>query len=107
MLTAKGEHAGFRWEAWEHVRRSGESRLCGYVFVPPGHPWHGRPCEEILKTGAPGGVTYAQSELAGGGWKVGFDREPVDHDVFTAECRALCERAYSEGLADRPDQIRA
>lgn len=32
--------------------------LCGYVAVPPGHPWHGKGYDEV-DASAHGGLTYA------------------------------------------------
>ncbi len=34
--------------------------LCGYVGVPPGHPWHGRSHHEIVAA-VHGGVDYAEA----------------------------------------------
>lgn len=62
------------------IRRAWAGHLCGYVFVPPGHPWHGQePQAEVH-----GGVTWdslaekhdtANAEERGlhGWWLVGFD----------------------------------
>lgn len=33
---------------------------CGYVAVPPGHPWHGRDAEEVFAD-VHGGLTYASA----------------------------------------------
>jgi hypothetical protein len=38
-VLATGEHLGFEWSIIAN-RRS--LFRCGYVRVPPGHPWHGR-----------------------------------------------------------------
>lgn len=32
---------------------------CGYVAVPPGHPWHGKNCDE-LDVRVHGGLTYSE-----------------------------------------------
>jgi len=52
-------HAGFVCL----IHRNGSGALCGYVGVPPGHPWHGKSdsdvhsmCDEINVNG---GLTYA------------------------------------------------
>jgi len=38
------------------------SSWCGYVGVPPGHPWHGRDYDEVLPyPDVHGGLTYAAS----------------------------------------------
>jgi hypothetical protein len=52
--------------------------LCGYVGVPPGHPWHGKGYDDI-GADVHGGLTYAQPHRPredadpGGRWWVGFD----------------------------------
>lgn len=33
---------------------------CGYVGVPPGHPWHGQPYDDV-DAGVHGGLTYAEA----------------------------------------------
>jgi hypothetical protein len=72
-VLARGRHAGFPWL----VIHNGLGARCGYVRVPPGHPWHGqgRPPAE-----AHGGINFACPDVAGGrqddqpgGWWVGFD----------------------------------
>ena len=40
------------------VRRSPMGNLCGYVGVPPEHPWHGKSFEDI-EAFAHGSLTYA------------------------------------------------
>ncbi len=56
---------------------------CGYVGVPPGHPWHGKSADDVHAT-VHGGVSYADSchgrvcHVPGPGdahdmWWVGFD----------------------------------
>lgn len=41
------------------IRRvEGSGHLCGYVAVPPGHPWHGLDWDEISAE-VHGGLTYA------------------------------------------------
>lgn len=45
------------------VRRGGSGSWCGYVAVPPGHPWHGKGYSELYdEDRAPdvhGGLTFA------------------------------------------------
>jgi len=50
---------------WKHlgfpcliVRVENHGALCGYVAVPPGHPWHGKHYGEI-EASVHGGLTYA------------------------------------------------
>jgi hypothetical protein len=40
------------------ILRGPTGALCGYVGVPPGHPWHGRDYDEVPAR-AHGGLTYA------------------------------------------------
>lgn len=66
------------------LRHPTMGHLCGYVGVPPGHPWHGDPFDD-WSDDAPnkqpdchGGVTYGgerppRGEGPGQHWWVGFD----------------------------------
>ncbi len=47
----EGEHEGFPLLA---VRQPNHGAWCGYVAVPPGHPWHGAEPDASVH----GGVTY-------------------------------------------------
>lgn len=40
--------------------RSGHGNWCGYVGVPPGHPWHGKGYADV-EGEAHGGLTYADA----------------------------------------------
>lgn len=50
------EHEGFPCLVTRQAERGGH--LCGYVAVPPGHPWHGKDYGDI-DADAHGGVNYA------------------------------------------------
>ncbi len=50
------EHAGFPCLI---VRVESHGALCGYVAVPPGHPWHGKGYDDIDGADVHGGLTYA------------------------------------------------
>lgn len=50
------KHAGFPCLI---VRVAGHGALCGYVAVPPGHPWHGKSYNELDVPGVHGGLTYS------------------------------------------------
>ena len=75
-LLDKGVHLNYEWE----VTHNGHGYRCGYVRVPPGHPWHGKdydevdPCPEVH-----GGLTFARpdTDCGKGGldnaWWLGFD----------------------------------
>jgi hypothetical protein len=77
----EGRHAGFPVLA---VRNS-TGNWCGYVGVPPGHPWHGR--YDDLDVNVHGGITYGAPCQSNGGpichvpaagepetvWWLGFD----------------------------------
>ena len=42
------------------IRRGGFGILCGYVAVPPGHPWHGLAIDDLSRhVHAHGGINYA------------------------------------------------
>src|SRR5688572_6418858 len=40
------------------LSRGTSGAWCGYVGVPPGHPWHGQPYDDI-RPSVHGGLTYA------------------------------------------------
>ena len=40
------------------VRNPVMGNLCGYVAVPPGHPWHGRHYGDGIEVAVHGGLTY-------------------------------------------------
>lgn len=51
---------------WRHrglpcliTRQPEQGHLCGYVAVPPGHPWHGVHYRELSEVYVHGGLTYA------------------------------------------------
>lgn len=73
-LLEKGVHEGFEWE----VTANGSGYRCGYVRVPPGHPWHGKDYYDI-DADVHGGLTFAHpdADCGKGGedsaWWVGFD----------------------------------
>jgi hypothetical protein len=43
------------------VRSRVTGALCGYVGVPPGHPWHGVGCDDVVPADVHGGLTFAGS----------------------------------------------
>lgn len=42
------------------ITRAPLGNLCGYVGVPPSHPWHGKDSDDV-EADAHGGVTYANA----------------------------------------------
>lgn len=50
----EGEHEGFPLLA---VRQPNHGAWCGYVAVPPGHPWHGQDMDAEVH----GGITYGDT----------------------------------------------
>ena len=75
-LLAKAIHEGFEWE----VTNNGIGYRCGYVRIPPGHPWHGKGYDDLEPyPDVHGGVTFAEADTdcgKGGGdnaWWLGFD----------------------------------
>jgi hypothetical protein len=61
----------------EIVRIGYLGHLCGYVWLPKGHPWNGVDCLEIersMRSHPHGGLTYSSPcRDSGGRWKIGFD----------------------------------
>ena len=68
------------------VRPHDIGHLCGYVGVPPGHPWHGKGYDELYQSGtapeAHGGLTYAASAR----WPVSSAHEPDDRWYLGFDC---------------------
>lgn len=69
---------------WEHlglkcavVQAREAQHRCGYVRVPPGHPYYGKPWDETAQLEVHGGITFAVEEPCieedGKGWWFGFD----------------------------------
>lgn len=59
---ARLEHAGFPGIL---LRQESSGHWCGYVGVPPGHPWHGKDDSTVYEEGVPepvchGGITYGR-----------------------------------------------
>jgi hypothetical protein len=117
-VLAKGEHLGFQWI----VTNNGRAHRCGYVRVPPGHPWHGNSDDGLAEVH--GGITFSEYDEPcdkGGpddAWWIGFDcahawdlPDPSlpgyqaeydyrcgdsvlrDQEYVEAQCRSLCEQA--------------
>jgi hypothetical protein len=67
------EHAGLKCAVT--MPRENQTR-CGYVRVPPGHPLHGKPYDEV-SVDVHGGLTFGAIEPCahedGTGWWFGFD----------------------------------
>jgi len=68
-----GTHKGYEWS----VVHNGMGYRCGYVKVPPGHPWYGH--DSLDDVDVHGGITFAHADQPcekGGpddGFWVGFD----------------------------------
>jgi hypothetical protein len=80
VLLAKGIYEGYEWE----VTANGIGYRCGYVRVPPGHPWHGKDYDDVRTADGEwpdihGGLTFAEADTDCGkggednAWWVGFD----------------------------------
>lgn len=93
-------------EEWRHlglpclIVRNRMGGLCGYVGVPPGHPWHGKEMDDV-DAEVHGGITYAAPCAEGGAichvplpgepesvWWVGFDCVHLD-DYAPGEGRQM------------------
>jgi hypothetical protein len=74
LLLSKGVHEGYEWE----VVRNHMAYRCGYVRIPPGHPWHGKFYDDV-PADVHGGLTFAEADTACGkggednAWWLGFD----------------------------------
>ena len=75
-LLAKGEESGFEWE----VTSNDLGYRCGYVRVPPDHPWHGKDYDSVEPyPEVHGGLTFASRDTdcgkggADNAWWLGFD----------------------------------
>ncbi len=60
-LLAKGVHAGLEWE----IVKNDRGFRCGYVRIPPGHPWHGKDYsdEALWDVDVHGGLTFAEPDI--------------------------------------------
>lgn len=68
----EGQHRGISWSL---ERKPEMLHWCGYVHIPPGHPWHGKSDAEapLWDVSVHGGITWAALDDDGIHWKVGFD----------------------------------
>lgn len=60
------------------AKRGPTGAWCGYVGVPPGHPWHGKDYDDLYDIQVHGGLTYANScdEEIEDGWGICHIPEP-------------------------------
>lgn len=118
-VLSTGQHHGFDW----FTARNNMGYRCGYVIVPPGHPWFGQDYDSIAVE-CHGGLTFSDS-TGFGAWCVGFDCAhagdapdptlPGTHHIFSsllgggdvirslefveAECCLLCAQAAAASNA--------
>lgn len=78
------EHAGFPCLM---LRQPRLGHWCGYVAVPPGHPWHGKGYDDV-DARAHGGLTYAE-KCSGGVCHVPKPGEPDDVWWLGFDCAHL------------------
>jgi hypothetical protein len=82
-------------EEWRHsglpclITRAPLGNLCGYVAVPPGHPWHGQAYDDI-DAAAHGGLTYAD-RCQGNICHVPREGEPDDVWWLGFDCAHWCD----------------
>jgi hypothetical protein len=76
---AEFEHSGYqckivRMIILENSSEAFGGHLCGYVIIPPGHPWYGKRMDEI-DCECHGGLTFAgeHPDVAEKNYLVGFD----------------------------------
>jgi hypothetical protein len=60
-------HEGFLCEIKRHPSLL---HLCGYIQVPPNHPWFG---QEYIDVNVHGGITWGDKSEITGNWVLGFD----------------------------------
>jgi hypothetical protein len=65
---SQGKTLGFDWL----VVHNGMGFRCGYVRIPPNHPWHGKGWED-LDCEVHGGITFASPDSEDDSWWIGFD----------------------------------
>jgi hypothetical protein len=87
------EHDGFPCLM---LRQSTHGAWCGYVAVPPGHPWHGKDYNDI-DASVHGGLTYAE-KCAGLVCHVPKPGEPDDVWWLGFDC--VHSGDFSPGYAD-------
>jgi len=96
LLLSKGVHAGYEWE----VTSNGIGYRCGYVRMPPGHPWYGKGYDDIDPyPDVHGGLTFAEPDFhcgkggADDAWWLGFDcahaGDAADSSLPTQDGRPL------------------
>lgn len=75
-VLAMGVEIGYQWV----VTHNGMGYRCGYVRIPPGHPWHGKDYDDVEPYPAVhGGLTFAEPDVAcdkegdDNAWWLGFD----------------------------------
>lgn len=120
-VLATGKHAGYEWQ----VIHNSMGFRCGYIKVELGHPWHGKPYDDI-DASVHGGLTFGSMDTPcdkkgpDNGYWVGFDcahsgdapdpKLPAGSSFgflggssgsiktqryVEAECRRLCEQAQA------------
>ena len=69
-ILGRGTHAGFDWM----IMHNQLGFRCGYVHIPPTHPWYKRGYDELgCDPDVHGGLTFAGPRLADDDWWLGFD----------------------------------
>lgn len=112
-ILAKGEHAGFEWM----VIHNGSGFRCGYVRIPPTHPWHGKHYFDIDGADVHGGLTFAEPDescVKGGpddAWWLGFDcahsGDAPDPDLPTRGGRDGRRTDYDDGIVRGQEYVEA
>jgi hypothetical protein len=70
-IISEGNHVGYTYQVW----RSRVGYLCGYVFIPEGHPWFNKPYMDFVDEDScvHGGLTFSILDPDTGCWVLGFD----------------------------------
>lgn len=123
---SSGDHVGYRWMAGHN----GRGHRCGFIRVPSGHPWHGKPPHEVGAR-VHGGLNWSNMSRRSRGYWLGFEcnldsdapdlslpmeaeeRERLRHlpiregaqtrtqEYVENECRSLCAQAAKAAQVDR------
>lgn len=75
--------------------------LCGYVCIPPDHPWHGKRLGEI-DCECHGGLTFSQP-MKSSGWWIGFDCAHSNDVVPSIELLCLSDADLMKIKKNRHD----
>lgn len=104
---SQGTHAGFKWV----VSIMPIGHRCGYVLLPPGHPWYNKGYDNI-DVSIHGGLTFSRNVGDGEGWPeagywIGFDCNHYDDapDLDEMSSEFLAEYRRMEKLIQKAREV--